>query len=103
MQCIGNITVVVDVFTEILIYRLRSSFFQRRGGGGGGGNKARTHPHMTYYRTPIVVKTADRSRATYVYNYELLFNYHTQERRVHAPPLDISPLLVVYATCSAHD
>ena len=59
MSCISFNITVVNVFTEILIYRLRSSFVK-------GGKKAPPPPPpppINYYRTPIVVKTADR--ATY--------------------------------------
>ena len=60
MSCISfNITVVVDVFTEILIYRLRSSFVK-------GGEKAPPSPKndLLQTETHIVVKTVDR--ATYI-------------------------------------
>ena len=41
-----HIRVVVDVFTEILIYSLRSSFVKgsKMGGGGGGGGGGGKHP-----------------------------------------------------------
>ena len=61
MSCISfNITIVVDVFTEILIYRLRSSFVK----GGKRGEKSTPHPPNELLQNPIVVKTVDR--ATYV-------------------------------------
>ena len=43
IQSLYNITAVVDVFIEILIYRIRSSFVKGgKGEGGGGGGKK--HP-----------------------------------------------------------
>ena len=49
MSCISFNITVVNVFTEILIYRLRSSFVK-------GGKKA--PPPIT--ELPFLVKTADR-------------------------------------------
>ena len=62
MSCISFNITVVNVFTEILIYRLRSSFVK-------GGKKA---PPINYYRTPTVVMIEQHT-----HNHKLLlFNYH---------------------------